>query len=622
MTQRYSSPESRDLGNMRLKTGADDEDSVDGATAAHRVIPPGDAETRRMIPPRYQVRDDDRGRFLTCTEAPNLSVLIDRGFSVSGSAARKYSEHTIFLDGAAQGEPFMDSGRRVYSLDHHEGCIRSFTLATCEQAMVMVLKGLDLDGEHWTLLANEPDLDTVLAVWVLLNHRRIAADNSRVRARVMPLVRLQGILDAHGFELAGMTGFPDDLQRRTQEMIDRLRANEVAQRGDGSWAANDPVDYTLGALLQIDEEIYRPGDFADQVDVEELERVPLTGDRFAVACRASIGVYEVEQHLRQVHGDRVGLIILQRGTSAWTLRQVDPFLRVGLDALYERLNLLDPSVDGDDRWGGSSEIGGSPRERGSGLGLRAITGVCRWVYRPPSLGARIRSVAAALILGGVGVGGALAAVAPNVGVVAVPGLLAHAGVTSLVRFAAALAVIAVGAVLLMAIRSRTLAGLRVPTGRGWAWLALPIMAAAAVGGGWGVLSGGSVGAPDHSLFWLHVGAVALSAAAAEVLFRGALYGLLATTFTTMIPHGRRFLSMPAALTAMMSTAWTWILFLPAPILDPLANWHARVAAWMVAATVVGLSCGVARERAASVWPPAVLHGIAVAVAYLAWSYWG
>lgn len=622
MTRPDSPSESPDLGAVRLDAGADDDGAVDRVTAAHPVIPRDEAATRRMIPPRYQIREDDRGRFVTCTEAPNLSVRIDRGFSVSGSAARKYPENTMFLDGAAQGEPFMDSGRRVYSLDHHEGCIRSFTLATCEQAMVMVLKGLDLDGEHWTLLANEPDLDTVLAVWVLLNHRRIAADNSRVRTRVMPLVRLQGTLDAHGFELADITGFPADLQRRTQEMIDRLRADEVAQRGDGSWASNDPLDYTLGVLLQIDEEIYRPGDFADEVDVEELERVPLTGDRFAVACRASIGIYEVEQHLRRVHGDRVGLIILQRGPSAWTLRQVDPFLRMGLDALYERLNLLDPWVDGDDRWGGSSEIGGSPRERGSGLDLRAITGVCRWVYRPPSLAARIRSIAAAGILGGVGVGAALAAVAPNVGVVAVPGLLAHADVTTLVRFAAALAAIAAGAVLLMAIRSRTLAGLRVPTGRGWAWLALPITAAVAVGGGWAVLSGGSVGAPDHSLFWLHVGAVALSAAAAELLFRGALYGLLATTFTTMIPHGRRFLSAPTALTAMMSTAWTWILFLPAPILDPLNAWNVRDAAWMVAATVVGLSCGVVRERAASVWPPAVLHGLAAAVAYLAWTTWG
>ena len=62
---------------------------------------------------------------------------------------------TIFLDGAAKGEPFMDASRGIYNLDHHEGCVRSFTLSTCEQAMILIRKGLDLDGER--PLAGRPE---------------------------------------------------------------------------------------------------------------------------------------------------------------------------------------------------------------------------------------------------------------------------------------------------------------------------------------------------------------------------------------------------------------------------------------------------------------------------------
>ena len=89
---------------------------------------------------RYDVREDGEGKYLRCIEAPNIMVRIERGLVVSSGAARRAPEGTIYLDGAASGEPFMDVQRRVYNLDHHEGCVRSFTLATCEQAMVMVLK--------------------------------------------------------------------------------------------------------------------------------------------------------------------------------------------------------------------------------------------------------------------------------------------------------------------------------------------------------------------------------------------------------------------------------------------------------------------------------------------------
>src|SRR5207253_4713300 len=140
-----------------------------------------------------------------------VTIRIKHGFCVTASAARSFASGSIFLDGAAQGEPFIDPKRQVYNLDHHEGCVRAFTLATCEQAMVLIRKGLDLRKRDWTVYANDADLDTVLAIWVLLNHLRLNDRSPETRARGMPLVRLQGVIDAQGLDMQDMSALPPQL---------------------------------------------------------------------------------------------------------------------------------------------------------------------------------------------------------------------------------------------------------------------------------------------------------------------------------------------------------------------------------------------------------------------------
>jgi len=350
--------------------------------------------TQKHLPVRYRIREDDDGRYLTCVEAPNITARLDRSFCVSPAAARKYPEGSIFLDGAAQGEPFMDVERKVYNLDHHEGCVRSFTLATCEQAMVVILKGLDLRGGEWRLYGNEPDFDTVLAIWLLLNHRRITGEDGEIRGRLMPLVRMEGVIDAHGLELLELAGFPEELRDTTVETIDRLRAHERELKRSGSWQSTDPLDYTVVALQEIDQLVYSARHFEGMEAIEEVARLPLGGDRVAIVCKTDLGIYEVEKHLRKLHGDRAGVIVLEKDSSTFTVRQVDPFLPKTLEPVYERLNQLDPGVDNDRRWGGSVDIGGSPRGTGSRLTALQVARVCQWVFRPPSFRQRAGAIAA------------------------------------------------------------------------------------------------------------------------------------------------------------------------------------------------------------------------------------
>jgi hypothetical protein len=182
---------------------------------------------------RYRLRRTGRDRVLTCSEAPTLTVHIQPGSCVSAATARNAAPGTIYLDGAAQGEPFIDAERDVYNLDHHEGCVRAFTLARCEQAMVLLRRGLDLRRRDFTVVANGTDLDTVLAIWVLLNHLRLSPEQSPTRAHMLPLLRLEGNIDALGLGSEDLCGLPPELLQETRAKLDALLERERAAHTRG-----------------------------------------------------------------------------------------------------------------------------------------------------------------------------------------------------------------------------------------------------------------------------------------------------------------------------------------------------------------------------------------------------
>ncbi len=191
-------------------------DPADPADASGPSWPVEETIGQPAIPERYGLRDQDGLRFLECDEAPRVRVVIEPGMSVSRSEAAALGERTILLDGAGSFGPLIDNDRKLYNLDHHSGCERLFTLATCEQAQLLVQSGLELSEGDWTIYANEPDLDTVLAVWCLLNHRRLRMLRPEARDVLMPLLRLEGAIDAHGPDLARSCGLPGALLERTR----------------------------------------------------------------------------------------------------------------------------------------------------------------------------------------------------------------------------------------------------------------------------------------------------------------------------------------------------------------------------------------------------------------------
>lgn len=142
--------------------------------------------------------------------------------------------NAIALDGAVQG-PQVDAAGRKFSFDHHAGCTRLVTLATCQQVAIALKLGLVVDAET-EIYINDLDADTVLSVWLLENSERAG------EARVVELVERVGLTDAHGpifpphplhREIGPAYGSKDP---QTLAMLDAFLA-KVGEYADGTWQA-------------------------------------------------------------------------------------------------------------------------------------------------------------------------------------------------------------------------------------------------------------------------------------------------------------------------------------------------------------------------------------------------
>lgn len=593
-------------------------DSPDkGADRAEKAGTSAAARAAAEIPDRYSIRRREETRELVCNESPTMAVRIERGKTVPAGAAHKAPPGTIYLDGAAEGGPFLDVEKAVFNLDHHEGCVRSFTLSTCEQAMVIIRKGVDLQRRDWTIHANDPDLDTVFAIWLLLNHMRLNEADPEIRRKVMPLVRLQGVIDAHGLEMQELCGFPPDMEASIFAELERLRSREIALKKEGVWQEIDFLEYTAGILRAIDAMIYSSRHFEGVLEVEELARAEIGDNQLAIVCRGETGIYEVEPHLRRLHGRRLGVIILQKDPKTYTLRQVETFLPATLESAYKRLNLIDPAAGNrrsGNRWGGSGEIGGSPRATGTSLTPQQIADALGQAYRRPTAGQRLAAMVIVLTATSVVMTAPLVANYLWGWFRDAEGLARDYLNIQPGAYAGGLAVL-VGVLTLAALRrGRKLYGFSMPVGYEWLALAPTALLAGGAGGAWVANAAFPGLAAAFGANWTDV-AVALGfPCVAEVLFRGLVHGMLAQRFPSQYHGGPWFLSWPVAVSGVLYAVWSLLPILPFFSLGPVWTF--------IAALLFGISLGMARERSESLAPCLILHWACLPVVVVTASYWG
>ena len=559
------------------------------------------------VPNRYRIRQDGKARILTCMEAPTVTVRAECGLAIPAKQARKSPAGTIFLDGAAQGDPFTDVQKELYNLDHHEGCVSS--LATCEQAMVLTRKGLDLGKRDWAVLVNDADLDTVLALWVLLNHNRLN-DRSKTRAKIMPLLRLAGIVDAHGRDAQDLAALPPDLLHATAAMLKQLQQRESVLSDYGRWSETDLLEYIADRLHAVDDLIYAPEDFEGFHEVEELAKARIGNGSVAVACRSNAGIDGVQRQLQKLYGLRLGILIFQETPSTYSVRRVDPSLPGTLKHAYGRLNLLDPAVksNSENRWSGSDEIGASPRKTGTGLTPPQIIEAVRGVFSQPNLVDVGSALPQALLLAG-------AALSPALALILVGALLRDRGLISgeTVLLSAVVLTITVGVLFCAkAWRVPGLNGWRVPAGFGWLSALPAALIGAAAGGVWAPGSLAYRMGPDNLNQLTGVAALLLPLAA-ELLFRGVILGNLAARLPIQRNGDPWWRSWPTLISTALYAAASVLLF------ATISRGEMQISQSLLivgGAVIFGVSSGAARERSESILSSVLLHWVCVAALLL------
>ena len=505
----------------------------------------------RTLPERYIIKEHDSKRGLICLEAPNIEVQIKAGLTVSSSAARKSVPCTIYLDGVAQSEPFMDLEKQIYNFDHHEGCARPFTLATCEQVLVMILKGMNLRGRDWKVFANEPDLDTVLSIWLILNHARIQQKELSGLDILIALVRLEGIIDSHGLEMTALSGFSSNTLMNLRKIIDYLRAEEVDLKSKGIWKENDFSEYTALILHKVDRIFYKSDELSDLKAVKELARVEIGNNRIAVIVETQLGIYELEPCLERMYGEILALVILKKEEGAYTLRSWDPFMPGDLNAVYNILNFRDPAVRGrsnGNKWGGSADIGGSPRGSGTKLKPKQIAKACRDAFQKPRFGGDlVRFVRGLAITGMIVVFSALCE-----SFLSSQSWLSQAIGRDLVTksdfiFFAALLVFAILYLIIYARRRPWQFGLAIPDGKRW-WVLLPfVVFFVNTIGTLFPYDGMKLLSTSDNVIYL----VLLVPLSSELLFRSLICGVLVNPNDIQDSNGRWFLSFPSGVSASL-----------------------------------------------------------------------
>jgi membrane protease YdiL (CAAX protease family) len=560
---------------------------------------------------------------LVCDEAPRVLVRLRRDYAFSEAGARELGKRVILLDGAGSFGPLLDNKNLLYNLDHHSGCERTFTLATCEQALLLVHGGLDLAEGDWSIYANEPDLDTVLALWILLNHARVPALRPAARDVLLPMVRLEGAIDSNGNELAQVCGLTGSAMDEARSRLDILLARERAARDSGDWQGLDLAGYTAEMLAAIDRLIYSADDFRDYGSVEEIYGHTEIGERcVAVVCRDASGIYAVEKLLKERWGSQLGVIALEKEPGHYTLRRPAALSDIDLNVAYDRLNLLDRNVDGrpaSKRWGGSDNIGGSPRPDGSALSPLELLHVLGRAYRRPTPWQRFsRTARVGAMMAGLAVFAALA----GFGADALPALGARFGEET-ARIATSGLFFLVASLLLSSANSRGrlwLHGWRRPAGVDWLPAAgLGLLAALPLQGWFPAPT-----ALEAGPLALAAGVIALSAVALESCFRGLCHGMLQLDSRLQHLGGPWRVSRAAGVSALLYAALAAAVHAPIVGLDPapLVPEVPFLAVLAASAFVGGLALAAVRERSRSLWPGVaaqLLGGLAcAALAYLTW----
>lgn len=292
---------------------------------------------------------------------------------------RTKGPRAIAIDGFVDGPPAFDPESVCANFDHHDGVYRPATRATCGQVYLAVRRKLLLSFRNGSgqasagVFANHPDEDVCLS-WALL---KWGSEKPRLleAPALLNLVNVVDLIDASS------GNFPIG-ERIWQEIAWTFRPYREF-RTSGRIDKQDAEEY-LAVVMETEERIGqhiqgRGKSIALDTSYRNVgeTRLKRSGINCAIVeekgAQARIGIAS--------DGILFYLSVRQRPDGKWTdtLVRTSPFIPIDLTVCYQALNAAE-KCDPRDRWGGGTDVGGSPRVAGTSLSplqaARILAEVC------------------------------------------------------------------------------------------------------------------------------------------------------------------------------------------------------------------------------------------------------
>ena len=265
---------------------------------------------------------------------------------------------SIALDGAVRGGPRRDDVTLHVNRDHHEGVERDATMSTCRQVQFSI-KGrfAERRGGKFQIHINDPDQDTALACWLLLNWKRFTGIQSH--PHINRLIELTDRLDITG------GAFPMALDDRLVRQHAWVFKPYADARKSGALAqANESV---MRAILEA---VFRNLDAfwmnqAGEAELDTRHEILHRSARFGFEIVDEIGGNDARCYLfsqGNLWNGYVSIVARKAdGTTVYTVGRPSMDVDFSLPRLYKALNAAE-KLDRARNWNGSPMIGGSSRE--------------------------------------------------------------------------------------------------------------------------------------------------------------------------------------------------------------------------------------------------------------------
>ena len=122
-------------------------------------------------------------------------IRIETNFNMS-IQPEDMERNSIYLDGACRGY-HQDHQKNSISFDHHVGCVRFITLATCQQVYRAIQLGFN-PLDYCQIIIDDIDGDTVLSCFVLRNPEIVLNEEHPYHQTLKEVVEAVGIVDSIG----------------------------------------------------------------------------------------------------------------------------------------------------------------------------------------------------------------------------------------------------------------------------------------------------------------------------------------------------------------------------------------------------------------------------------------